>query len=279
MIAKRKYPADVPFHPAERYPEYRGEHTDGRNRLYGEVRETPAMLVLDRENFGTPKWNPFREIVRPWITVFVKTGYSPDTPRSSGRIGEGMPRRLPAFGRCRGVSRRHSGDTLKGKTCVITGATSGIGRAAAIQLGKLQADLILIGRNERRGIELMRKLGRARADGNALFLRADLSDQREVRDLADAIKDRFASIDVLINNAGARYRTFRSSPDNIELTFATNHLSHFLLTILLLERLRAAKAARVVTVSSATHSGARGGRILRKILVPEQSGGIIPNLT
>jgi NAD(P)-dependent dehydrogenase (short-subunit alcohol dehydrogenase family) len=147
---------------------------------------------------------------------------------------------------------------LKGKTCVITGATSGIGRAAAIQLGRLQADLILIGRDERRGAELICQLGRAHVHGNSHFLRVDLAVQRDVRDLAATIQNRCASVDVLINNAGARFDSFRRSPDNIESTFATNHLSHFLLTILLLEKLLAAKAARVVTVSSSAHSDASG---------------------
>jgi len=147
---------------------------------------------------------------------------------------------------------------LKGKTCVITGATSGIGRATAIQLGRLQADLILIGRDERRGAELIRRLERAHAHGNSLFLRADLSVQREVRELSATIQSRCTSVDVLINNAGARFDSFRPSPDNIESTFATNHISHFLLTILLLEKLLAAKAARVVTVSSSAHRSASG---------------------
>jgi len=154
---------------------------------------------------------------------------------------------------------------VRGKTCVITGATSGIGRAAAIQLGRLQADLILVGRNESRGVDLVRRLDREHACKNAHFIKADLSVQQEVRELAAAIRNRCARVDVLINNAGARFDTFRPSPDNIELTFATNHLSHFLLTLLLLEKLQGAEAARVITVSSGAHSGANGDfeRVLR----------------
>ena len=151
-----------------------------------------------------------------------------------------------------------AGGTLKDKTCVVTGATSGIGHAAAVQLARLGADLILTGRDERRGAELVRRLQRDHDCRNAYFLRADLSAQREVRDLAAAIRNRCARVDVLINNAGARHDTFRLSSDDIELTFATNHLSHFLLTLLLLDKLQAAEAARVITVSSGAHSGARG---------------------
>ena len=146
---------------------------------------------------------------------------------------------------------------MKGKTCVITGATSGIGRASAVQLGRLGADLILTGRDERKGAKLVRRLQRDHTGGNAHFIRADLSAQREVRALAAAIQSRCACVDVLINNAGARFDTFRLSPDTLELTFATNHLSHFLLTSLLLDKLKAAEAARVITVASGAHSGAR----------------------
>jgi NAD(P)-dependent dehydrogenase (short-subunit alcohol dehydrogenase family) len=146
---------------------------------------------------------------------------------------------------------------LKGKTCVITGATSGIGRAAALELGRLGADLVLTGRDGRRGAELVRRLQRDPACGAAHFLRADLSVQREARELAAAIRKRSARVDVLINNAGARFDTFQLSHDKIEMTFATNHLSHFLLTLLLLDTLNAAETARVITVASGAHSGMR----------------------
>ena len=149
------------------------------------------------------------------------------------------------------------GWALKGKTCVITGATSGIGRAAALQLGGMGADLLLVGRNERKGADLIRRLGRGRTAGSAHFLRADLSVQHEVMELAKEIARRHPSVDVLINNAGACFDSYRTTPDGIESTFATNHLSHFLLTILLLDRLRAAgSGARIITVASGAHAGA-----------------------
>jgi len=147
---------------------------------------------------------------------------------------------------------------VKNKTCVITGATSGIGRAAALELGRLGADLVLTGRDERKGARLVRRLQRDPACGIAHFIRADLSVQREVRELAAAIRSRCARVDVLINNAGARFDTFQLSPDKIEMTFATNHLSHFLLTLLLLDTLKAAETARVITVGSGAHSSASG---------------------
>lgn len=72
FVESRSYPVTVPFHPPEIFPEYRGEQTDPGNRVYAEVRETLHMLGLDSENFGKRHWNPFKEIVKPGMTVFVK---------------------------------------------------------------------------------------------------------------------------------------------------------------------------------------------------------------
>jgi len=145
---------------------------------------------------------------------------------------------------------------MKGKTCLITGATSGIGRATAIALGKMGANLVLVGRNERVGGVLAEKLAKEQAI-KAEFIRADISDQEQVRKLAATVRQRFSHLDVLINNAGAKFDGYQASADGIEMTFATNHLGHFLLTALLLDSLLAAPSARIVTVSSGSHGGAR----------------------
>ncbi len=147
---------------------------------------------------------------------------------------------------------------MKGKTCVITGATSGIGRAAALEFGRLGANLILTGRNEPLGEKLIRRLERVKGHGSAHFLAADLSNRNDVRRLAVDIAKQTDRIDVLINNAGGRFNDFRLSEDGVELTFATNHLGHFLLTALLLEILHTAEAARIIVVSSGAHSGSTG---------------------
>jgi NAD(P)-dependent dehydrogenase (short-subunit alcohol dehydrogenase family) len=153
---------------------------------------------------------------------------------------------------------------LTGKVSVITGATSGIGRMAARALAATNADLILVGRNQRAGGNILRRL-RANAPGARVeFIQADLSSQRDVRMLANRIGQNRQRVDVLINNAGARFDTYQVSVDGIELTFATNHLGHFLLTRLLFEPLRRAPAARVITVSSSAHAsgGADGVLVL-----------------
>jgi NAD(P)-dependent dehydrogenase (short-subunit alcohol dehydrogenase family) len=145
---------------------------------------------------------------------------------------------------------------------VITGATSGIGRMAARALAAMNADLILVGRNERAGNHVLRRLRENASGARAEFMRADLSCQRDVRVLADRITENHERIDVLINNAGARFDTYQESVDGIELTFATNHLGHFLLTRLLLEPLSSAPAARVITVSSSAHASAVADGVL-----------------
>jgi NAD(P)-dependent dehydrogenase (short-subunit alcohol dehydrogenase family) len=141
-------------------------------------------------------------------------------------------------------------------TCVITGATSGIGRSAARMLARRPATLFFIGRNARAGEALARRLTRPARGTTATFLRADLSCQADVRSIARRIADAVDAVDVLINNAGARIDRYIETADGLEATFATNHLSHFLLTHLLIDRLAAAPAARVITVSSSAHASA-----------------------
>jgi NAD(P)-dependent dehydrogenase (short-subunit alcohol dehydrogenase family) len=148
---------------------------------------------------------------------------------------------------------------MAGKTCVISGATSGIGRAAAIELAAMGANLVLVGRNADSGSRLVRRFNGAAKAARAEFLRADLSVQSEVRGLAATLLERYDRLDVLLNNAGARFDTYAESVDGIELTLATNHLSHFLLTSLLVPRLTAAPAARVITVASSAHYAAVPG--------------------
>jgi NAD(P)-dependent dehydrogenase (short-subunit alcohol dehydrogenase family) len=143
----------------------------------------------------------------------------------------------------------------RGKTFVVTGGTSGIGAAAALALAGAGANVVIIGRHEARGRRLLTRIGR-RAAGDAQFLRADLSSQAEVRALARALTERHRTIDGLINNAGARFDDYGVTADGRERTFATNHLSHFLLTCLLLGPLMRAPHARVVNVSSGSHGAA-----------------------
>ena len=148
-------------------------------------------------------------------------------------------------------------NNMRGKVCVITGATSGIGRAAALELGRAGADVFLIGRNLARAKDVLKRI-RANPDFRRTeFLKCDMSNQRQIREIAESIRGASKCVDVLINNAGARFESFQRSADGIEMTFATNHLSHFLLTALLLESLLKAPEARIVNLAAARHWGAR----------------------
>jgi NAD(P)-dependent dehydrogenase (short-subunit alcohol dehydrogenase family) len=148
-------------------------------------------------------------------------------------------------------------DRMKDKTCAITGATSGIGKAAAFALAAKGASLIIIGRNTARGERISSELRAKYPSAQFEYRRADLSSLDDVRELAAAISAKHRRIDVLINNAGARYDRYHESRDGFELTFATNHLGHFLLTCLLWDCLLASGSARIITVSSGAHASAR----------------------
>lgn len=140
------------------------------------------------------------------------------------------------------------------KICLITGATSGIGKATAKELAKIGFDLILTGRSEDKGKELSDSL-KKKYKINSDFIRCDISSLNDVRKFAETVKLKYNHIDVLINNAGSRFSEYQKSVDGIELTFATNHLGHFLLANLLLDLLKKSTDARIINISSSAHYG------------------------
>lgn len=146
--------------------------------------------------------------------------------------------------------------SMSRKTCIITGASSGIGKETARGLARMGARVVMIARDPQRGEtarqDVMRSAGHDRVD----LLLADLSSQAAVRDVASQILARYPRIDVLINNAGAMYTARSLTVDGIERTFATNHLSYFLLTHLLLDRVKESAPARIINVSSRAHARA-----------------------
>ncbi len=145
---------------------------------------------------------------------------------------------------------------VDGKRVVITGATRGIGLAAAEALAALGAKVTVVGRSEARTREAATRVERARRGGSPVETAvADLASQAQVRALAAELLDRHQRIDVLVNNAGALYVRHQLSADGIELTWALNHLAPFLLTGLLLDRLRESAPARIITTSSGAHNG------------------------
>ncbi len=143
---------------------------------------------------------------------------------------------------------------MSNKICLITGATSGIGKAAAFKLADVGASLVLISRNEEKGEKICNQIRKRINDAQVKFYRVDISSMKEVRSAVERIKADFNHIDVLINNAGTRFDNYLKNNDGIELTFATNHLGHFLLTLSLIEMLKKSIQGRIINVSSSAHT-------------------------
>ncbi|MBN1240505.1 MAG: SDR family oxidoreductase [Gammaproteobacteria bacterium] len=140
---------------------------------------------------------------------------------------------------------------MNGKTALVTGSTDGLGRAVAIELGALGAEVIVHGRNRERGAAAVRDI--EQSGGRAVFYRADLASLEEVRALADTILERHDRLDLLINNAGIwtdGNDVRRTSSDGHELVFAVNYLAGFALTHRLLPLIRRSAPARIVNVAS-----------------------------
>jgi len=142
-----------------------------------------------------------------------------------------------------------TGPRMAGKTVLITGATGGIGKATAIGLAVLGAHLAITGRDRDRTEDVAREI-RAAGGGRVEVFVADLSAQSEVRRLADEVLQSLPRLDALVNNVGGYWNTRHITADGLEHTFAVNHLASFLLTNLLLDRLKESAPARVVAVSS-----------------------------
>jgi NAD(P)-dependent dehydrogenase (short-subunit alcohol dehydrogenase family) len=149
-----------------------------------------------------------------------------------------------------------SGGNMTGKTVVITGATSGLGLVAAGRLAELGARLILVARNRAKAEAMVRHLREKHPDLEARLLVADLSSLGDMRKLAAALPQAAPRIDVLINNAGAIFTRRETTADGLERTFALNHMAYFLLTLLLLDRLKANAPMRIVNVASEAHRNA-----------------------
>jgi NAD(P)-dependent dehydrogenase (short-subunit alcohol dehydrogenase family) len=142
---------------------------------------------------------------------------------------------------------------MRGKICLVTGATDGIGKVTVRALAKAGATVIGVGRNPAKIETVQAEIGQTA--GSLEWMTADLSSQAEVRSLADAFRRKHDRLHVLVNNAGALFTTYRESVDGIEMTFALNHLGYFLLTNLLLDTLKASAPARIINIASNAHEG------------------------
>jgi NAD(P)-dependent dehydrogenase (short-subunit alcohol dehydrogenase family) len=144
---------------------------------------------------------------------------------------------------------------MRGKTVVITGATSGIGLVAAEELAKKGARLVLVARDRHRGEQVLSKLRDLAPDINHSVHYADLSRLKEMKRVAAEIAAAEPRIDVFINNAGALFNSRQVTEDGLELTFALNHVSYFVMANGLRERLKASAPARLINTASDAHKG------------------------
>jgi NAD(P)-dependent dehydrogenase (short-subunit alcohol dehydrogenase family) len=140
---------------------------------------------------------------------------------------------------------------MKDKTVLITGATNGIGKAAALKLAKQGATLVIVGRDKTKTETVANELHAHSGNEDVDYLLADLSSQASIRKLAEDFKAKHSRLDVLINNAGGFFDKRKTTVDGLEYTFAFNHLAYFLLTDLLLDVLKASAPSRIINVSSA----------------------------
>ncbi len=139
---------------------------------------------------------------------------------------------------------------LSGKICLITGGTNGIGKATAQELAQMGATVVIVGRNAQKTVQVVGEIRAASGNQNVDALLADLSSQQDVRRIADVFKSRYSHLHVLSITRAGHFATRQLSVDGIEMTFALNHLAYFLLTNLLLDKLKASAPARIINVSS-----------------------------
>jgi len=147
---------------------------------------------------------------------------------------------------------------MSGKICLITGSSRGIGYETAAELARRGAHVIVVSHNQERTEAAVVRIKAESGEDAAHYYVADLSVQDQIHKLAEAVQRDYDHLDVLINNVGGWFRQFERSADGIEMTFALNHLSYFLLTGLLLPMLNKSAPARIVNVASDAHRQARG---------------------
>lgn len=152
-------------------------------------------------------------------------------------------------------SEAHS--SMQGRVCMVTGATSGMGRATASALANMGATVILVARNQEKGAAVRDAIRAQSGNGQVEVLLADLASQQSIHALVAAFQQRYQQLHVLVNNAGGIFFTRALTVDGFETTFAVNHLAPFLLTSLLFDTLIASVPARIITISSNAESAGR----------------------
>jgi NAD(P)-dependent dehydrogenase (short-subunit alcohol dehydrogenase family) len=143
--------------------------------------------------------------------------------------------------------------SMHGKICMVTGATAGIGEVTASALADMDATVIVVSRNETRCTATVERIKAKTGNPSVEYLVADLTSQKDIRQMVDEFKRQHNQLHVLVNNAGSFFLQRKESIDGIEATWALNHMSYFYLTKLLLDTLKSSAPARIVNVSSNAH--------------------------
>jgi NAD(P)-dependent dehydrogenase (short-subunit alcohol dehydrogenase family) len=140
--------------------------------------------------------------------------------------------------------------SMSGKVALVTGGTDGIGKHTAIGLAQLGAEVVIVGRSAEKGANVLKELQAAHPAGKGEFIQADFSLMREVRRVAEIVRARHNRLDLLIHSAGVINTRRILTDEGLEMTFAVDYLSRFLLTNLLLDRLQASAPARIINVAA-----------------------------
>ena len=149
--------------------------------------------------------------------------------------------------------RCQSTKSLKGKTVVITGANTGMGKETAVHLAARGARVIIGCRNLEKGRKALKEIQEQSGNKNIFLEKLDLASLESVRAFADKVVNSEPRLDILINNAGVAACAYQKTEDGFEMQFGVNHLGHFLLTMLLLDRLKHSQPSRIINVASAVH--------------------------
>jgi NAD(P)-dependent dehydrogenase (short-subunit alcohol dehydrogenase family) len=142
---------------------------------------------------------------------------------------------------------------MKGKLCLITGASAGIGYSTALRLAQMGMNIIIASNNEERGIRAKQQLITTSKNPNIEYMQVDLASFSSIHNFATKFMSAYKKLDVLINNAGVYYSKQVFTEDEVEMQFAVNHIAPFMITGLLMEPLKATEKSRIVNVSSRFH--------------------------
>ena len=143
--------------------------------------------------------------------------------------------------------------SMQGKVCIVTGANSGIGKATSLGLAQMGATVVMVCHDRTKGEEAQNEIKTKSGNDAINLLLAELSSQDSIRQLVENFQQHYTQLHVLVNNAGGVNLSRRDTVDGFEMTFAVNYLAPFLLTNLLLDKLKASAPARIVNVSSESH--------------------------